>query len=184
MKIGYARVSTKWYQSKLQVTELEKQGCDKVWCETLTDGQSSSNGLKDLLDQISKGDTVIATRITSIAHSSAELLYLLEKIEEKKGYFKSLAEPWTDTKEHGGERVIQVIRGVINFEMTLASMDIKQEFSRPQTFGVSLGRPQKLSDQQKHEAVSLLKIGKSAAEIGRSLGVSRSTISRLKNLLR
>ncbi|MBL4667297.1 MAG: recombinase family protein [Sneathiella sp.] len=184
MKIGYARVSTKWYQSELQVTELEKQGCDKVWCQTLTDDQSSNHGLKDLLDQISKGDTVIATRITSIAHSSAELLYLLEKIEEKNAYFRSLAEPWTNTKEHGGERVIHAIRGMINFEMTLVSMDIKEEFKRPQTFGVSLGRPRALTDQQKHEAVSLLKTGKSAAEIGRFLGVSRSTISRLKNLLR
>ncbi|WP_197078435.1 helix-turn-helix domain-containing protein [Hoeflea sp. IMCC20628] len=47
--------------------------------------------------------------------------------------------------------------------------------------GLSAGRPQKLSDQQKYKALSLLRVGKSAAAIGRMLGVSRSTISRLKN---
>ncbi|OUR76179.1 transposase [Alphaproteobacteria bacterium 46_93_T64] len=184
MKIGYARVSTKWYQSELQITELEKQGCDKVWCETLTDDQNSNHGLKDLLDQISAGDTVIATRLTSIAHSSAEFLYLLEKIQEKGAFFRSLAEPWVNTKERGGDQIIESIRGMINFEMTLASMENKREFNRPQIFGVSLGRPRKLTEQQKNEAMSLLRVGKSAAEIGRLLGVSRSTISRLKNLLR
>ncbi|MBL4769225.1 MAG: Hin recombinase [Rhodobacteraceae bacterium] len=45
---------------------------------------------------------------------------------------------------------------------------------------MSPGRPQKLSDQKRQEAISLIKIGKSAAEVSRVLGVSRSTISRLK----
>ena len=184
MKIGYARVSTKWYLSELQVVELEKQGCDKIWRDTLTGIEDSGEKLTEFLDQISSGDTVVATRLTSVAHSPAELLYLLEEIQSKGAFFKSLAEPWADTKDEGGERVIDTIRGMIGFDLALAEMKSRDEVDRPQTFGVSPGRPRKLTERQNYEAISLLRIGKSAAEIGRILGVSRSTISRLKSVIR
>ncbi|MBL4645158.1 MAG: recombinase family protein [Rhizobiales bacterium] len=45
------------------------------------------------LDQIAPGDTVIAIRVTSVAHSAADFLNLLERIQNKGAYFKSLAEP-------------------------------------------------------------------------------------------
>lgn len=183
VKIGYARVSTKWYQGELQIAELEKLGCDKVWSDTLTGGENSENQLKAFIKQLSSGDTVIATRVTSVAQSAAELLHLLEEIDKKGAYFKSLAEPWANTNEHGGERVIETIRGMIGFELALAALDKKQDVERPQTFGISLGRPRKLSEKQKYEAMSLLKIGRTAAEISRKLGVSRSTISRLKRVI-
>lgn len=182
MKIGYARVSAKWYQSEFQVTELEKQGCDKVWRESLIGDENSDKPLKEFLDQISAGDTVIATRVTAVAHSAADLLNLLEQIQKKGAFFRSLAEPWANTRVQGGERVIETIRGMIDFEIAVADMKTRSVQERPQTFGVLAGRPPKLTQPQKDKALSLLKIGKSAAEIGRMLGVSRSTISRMKGV--
>ncbi len=180
MKIGYARVSAKWYQSEVQISELEKQGCDKIWKDSVRDGQSAEKSLKEFLRQVSKGDTVIATRLASVARSPADLLQMLEQIHKKGAFFRSLAEPWADTKAEGGDRVIETLRGVIDFEIALADAESRDEENRPQTFGVSAGRPQKLSENDKSRAQSLLRIGKSAAEVGRMLGVSRSTISRLK----
>ena len=177
-------MSAKWYQSEFQVAELEKQGCDRVWRESLLGDADSDKALKQFLDQISDGDTVIATRVTSVAHSAADLLDLLERIHKKGAYFKSLAEPWVNTNEPGGERVIETIRGLIDFEIAVADMETRNVQDRPQTFGVSAGRPHKLTGPQKEKALSLLKIGKSAAEISRMLGVSRSTISRLKGVTR
>ena len=181
MKIGYARVSAKWYQSEVQVAQLERQGCDKVWRESLLADDGSNEDLEEFLAQVSVGDTVVTTRLTSVAHSSADLLRLLEKIHKKGAYFRSLAEPWADTKVEGGDRVIQAIRGLIEFEIAVADVNSRVDQDRPKTFGVSAGRPQKLSDQQRRQALSLLKVGQSAAAIGRMLGVSRSTISRLKS---
>ena len=181
VKIGYARVSTKWYQSEVQLAQLEGQGCDKVWRETDFAQGGEDDGFDRFLAQVSPGDTVIATRLTSLAESSADLLRLLERIHKKGAFFRSLAEPWADTRAAGGERVIQTIRGLIEFEIAVADVKSRIEQGRPKTFGVSAGRPQKLSTQQRLKAISLLKVGKSAAAVGRMLGVSRSTISRLKS---
>ena len=180
MNIGYARVSAKWYQSEVQVSELEKQGCDKIWKQSLLADENPDEAAKKFLKQVSKGDTVVATRLTSVAHSAPDLLRLLEQIQKKGAYFKSLAEPWADTSSEGGERVIETIRGLIDFELAMADAESRIEENRPKSFGVSAGRPQKLTEQKRQEAISLLKIGKSAAEVSRMLGVSRSTISRLK----
>lgn len=184
MKIGYARVSAKWYQSEFQVSELEKQGCDRVWREALAGNDDEAQAFLNFLDQVGPDDTVIATRITSVAHSAAEFLNLLERIQKKGAHFKSIAEPWANTSGKDGERVIDTIRGMIDFEIAVADMKSRNVQNRPQTFGVSAGRPHKLSEQQKVKALSLLKIGKSAAEISRMLEVSRSTISRLKRFAR
>lgn len=180
MKIGYARVSTKWYQSEIQVSELERQGCDKIWKEAILEDEHPDKALKKFLSQVSKGDTVVATRLTSVAHSPAELLQLMEKIQKKGAYFRSIAEPWADTSAQGGAQIIDTIRGMIDFEIAIADAESRVEENRPQTFGLSPGRPQKLKEQRRLQAISLLKIGKSAAEISRVLGVSRSTISRLR----
>ena len=180
MKIGYARVSAKWYQGEVQISELERQGCDKIWKESTLENENPDKALTKFLESISKGDTVMATRLTSVAGSVPDLLQFLEKIHNKGAYFRSIAEPWADTNSEGGQRVIDCIRGLVDFEISIADAESRVEEGRPKTFGVLPGRPKKLSEQKRHEAVSLLKLGKSAAEVSRMLGVSRSTISRLK----
>ncbi|MCY0146717.1 recombinase family protein [Hoeflea sp. G2-23] len=181
MKIGYARVSTKWYQSKVQLAQLEGQGCAKVWSEENFSHDGPDDGFERFLAEVSPGDTVVTTRLASLADSAPDLLRLLEKIHRKGAYFRSLAEPWADTTSEGGDRVIETVRGLIEFEIAVADVKSRDDQDRPKTFGVSAGRPQKLSNHQKQKALSLLKVGKSAAAIGRMLGVSRSTISRLKS---
>lgn len=180
MKIGFARVSAKWYQSEVQIKELENLGCDKIWTESSIDSEDPNQAFKDFLIQVSKGDTVITTRLTSVAQSTPDLLDLLEQIHKKGAFFRSLAEPWADTKVVGGERVIETLRGIVDFEIAVADAESRDQENRPKAFGMAAGRPQKLTAHQKSEAISLLSIGKTAAEISRIFGVSRSTISRLR----
>ena len=183
MKIGYARVSAKWYQSEVQINELEKQGCEKIWKEAICEGENPDSSLEYFLflKEVSKGDTVVATRLSSVAHSAPELLRFLEQIHKKGAYFRSLAEPWVNTGSDGGLHVIKTIRGLIDFELSVADVESRTRENRPKTFGVTRGRPPKLTEQQKSEAISLIRNGKSSAAVSRLLGVSRSTISRLKN---
>lgn len=54
---------------------------------------------------------------------------------------------------------------------------------RAQADGVKMSRPPKLDAFQQREAVKRLKAGKSAAAIGRSYKVHRSTIERLERQL-
>ncbi|MFD2178156.1 recombinase family protein [Veronia pacifica] len=182
MKIGYARVSSKWYQTELQVAKLESLGCEKIWKTHNHNNLTLDQEFNDFLMHIRKGDTVVSTSLLTIAESKADLLSLLNKIEIKGAYFRSIEEPWCDTSPEANVSLKTILQGLIDFEVSIAELRQNEDISyTTRAVGVSVGRPSKLSEKKKFEAVSLLKAGKTAAEIGRLLGVSRSTISRLKS---
>lgn len=184
MKIGYARVSSRWYQAELQIAALKNEGCEKIWKDTTRDGTLSSRGLEDFIGQLEPGTTVIATRLSAVARSLPDLLYFLESVTSRGAKFRSLAEPWCDTARSSPSELIGILRGTVEFDVELKALETAAIEDGPSAVGISAGRPNKLSERERIKAVSLLRIGKSAAEVGRLLGVSRSTISRLKTSLR
>ncbi|SHM16694.1 recombinase family protein [Roseibium suaedae] len=180
MKIGYARVSSRWYQSELQIAALKSEGCEKVWKDKSDDGLVNASNMEEFLAEIGPGVTVIATRLAAVARSAPDLLYFLEKVTEKGASFRSLAEPWCDTRTNSVSQMLQTLRGLVAFEVELSALSHADDESHSDVVGISIGRPSKLSEPERLKALSLLRIGTSAAEVGRLLGVSRSTISRLK----
>ncbi|WP_282170309.1 recombinase family protein [Ruegeria atlantica] len=183
VKIGYARVSSKWYRSEVQLSELKRQGCDRIWSDTTQDGNDRGETLETFLADVSAGDVIVVSRLSAIADSIAELVNLLRQVHEKGAAFRSMSEPWINTEGGRAETVLDVLSGVIDYELGLADLESRTVEDRPRSFGLSKGRPKKLTATEREEALSLLSMGKTAAEIGRMLGVSRSTISRLKNML-
>ncbi|MBM22082.1 MAG: transposase [Stappia sp.] len=179
MKIGYARVSSRWYQAELQIAALKSEGCEKVWTDRTDEGLLNTSNMEDFLAEIGPGVTVIATRLAAVARSVPDLLHFLEKVTEKGASFRSLAEPWCDTRTNSVSQMLQTLRGLVEFEVELGAL-ASGATTRTDVVGISIGRPSKLSEPERLKAISLLRIGKSAAEVGRLLGVSRSTISRLK----
>ncbi|RXJ74560.1 transposase [Veronia nyctiphanis] len=181
MKIGYARVASKWYQTELQVAKLESLGCDKIWKAHNHQNLTADQEFSEFLVHIRKGDTVVATSLLAVAETKSDLLSLLNKIEIKGAYFLSIEEPWCDTTPGNAITLKSILQGVIDFELAVAELKQTSDISyTARAVGVAVGRPSKLDEEMKLEAISLLKAGKTAAEIGRLLGVSRSTISRLK----
>ncbi|CUK18134.1 DNA-invertase hin [Ruegeria denitrificans] len=182
VKIGYARVSSKWYRSEVQLSELKRQGCDRIWSDTAQDTTNRARTLEEFLADVSAGDVIVVSRLSAIADSIAELFNLLERLHEKGAAFRSMSEPWINTEGGRAGMVLEVLGGVIDYELGLADLESRTVEDRPKSFGLSKGRPKKLSAKEREEAISLLSMGKTAAEIGRMLGVSRSTISRIKTL--
>ena len=181
-KIGYARVSSKWYRNEVQLNELQRQGCDRVWRDNDADGHDEADSLEAFLENVSAGDVVVVSRLSAVAGSIAELLNLIEMLSKKGVAFRSIAEPWANTEGERAAVVLDILGGVIDYELGLADLESRTVEDRPKSIGLSKGRPKKLSEADRAEALSLLSMGKTAAEIGRLLGVSRSTISRLKTM--
>jgi len=182
VKIGYARVSVKWYRNEVQLSELQRQGCDRIWRDFAVEGDDGQSSLEAFLADVSVGDVVVVSRLSAVADSIAELLNLIKLLRKKGAAFRSIAEPWANTEGERAEAVLDILSGVINYELGLADLESRTVEDRPRSIGVSKGRPKKLSASDRAEALSLLSMGKTAAEIGRLLGVSRSTISRLKKI--
>ena len=60
MKVGYARVSTFEQNLDLQMNALEKEGCDRIFCDQ---GESGAKGSRpewdNCLDHLRKGDMLV-----------------------------------------------------------------------------------------------------------------------------
>ena len=71
---------------------------------------------------------------------------------DAKAQFRSLAEPWADTGTSTGRLMIAVLGGLADVERDLIRTRTAEGRSRAQKRGQHMGRPSKLTDEQKAEA--------------------------------
>jgi DNA invertase Pin-like site-specific DNA recombinase len=179
MKYGYARVSTDGQSVDAQVRQLTKAGCKKVFREVASGAKTDRAQLRRLLDQLEAGDVLTVTRLDRLARSTRDLLNTLAAITGKKAGFKSLGATWADTTTSHGRLMLTVLGGLAEFERDLIRARTGEGRARAVARGQKMGRPFKLTDHQKREAVKRRNQGETLADIARSYNVSPATISRL-----
>src|SRR6266446_4718317 len=155
-----------------QVRQLTKAGCKKVFREVASDAKTDRAQLRRLLDVLEAGDVLAVTRLDRLARSTRDLLNTLAAITAKKAGFKSLGDTWADTTTSHGRLMLTVLGGLAEFERDLIR-------ARAVARGQKMGRPFKLTDHQKREAIKRRNQGETLADIARSYNVSPATISRL-----
>ena len=112
------------------------------------------------------------------ARSVSHLIEQLEGLQARGVGFVSIQEA-IDTTTPGGRLVFHVFSALAQFERDLIVERTTAGLAAARARGRVGGRPKKLSEQQVDTARSLYESGSlSVAEIGRILGVSRSTIYR------
>jgi DNA invertase Pin-like site-specific DNA recombinase len=132
-----------------------------------------------LLAGIGPRDVVMVTRLERLARSIRDLLNTLAAITAKKASFKSLGDTWADTTTSHGRLMLTVLGGLAEFECDLIRARTGEGRARAVARGQKMGRPFKLTDHQKREAIKRREQGETLADIGRSYNVSPATISRL-----
>lgn len=180
MKIGYARVSTSEQTLDAQLRQLKEAGCELIFEEKISGARRDRPELEKLLSQVRPDDTLVVYKLDRLARSTHHLLEIVETLQQKKGTFQSLGEPWADTTSHAGKMIMTIFAGIAEFERDLirerTGIGRKQAMER----GVKFGRPSKLSKEQKALVLKLINEGKSVSEIARTFKVNRSTIYRLE----
>jgi DNA invertase Pin-like site-specific DNA recombinase len=179
MKYGYARVSTDGQSVDAQVRQLTKAGCKKVFREVASGAKTDRAQLRRLLDQLDAGDVLTVTRLDRLARSTRDLLNTLAAITAKKAGFRPLGDTWADTTTSHGRLMLTVLGGLAEFERDLIRARTGKGRARAVARGQKMGRPFKLADHQKHEAIKRRNQGETLADIARSYNVSPATISRL-----
>jgi DNA invertase Pin-like site-specific DNA recombinase len=180
MKYGYARVSTDGQSVDAQVRQLAKAGCKKVFREVASGAKTDRAQLRRLLDVLDAGDVLTVTRLDRRARSTRDLLNTLAAITGKKAGFKSLGDTWADRTTSHGRLMLTVLGGLAEFERDLIRARTGEGRARAVARGQKMGRPFKLTDHQKREAIKRREQGETLADIGRSYNVSPATISRLE----
>ena len=90
MKIGYARVSTREQNLDRQIDQLEKEGCERIYCEKVSGTQSDRPELLRMMDSLRSGDTVVVSELTRLSRTSKHLIELVERFAELEVNIKSL----------------------------------------------------------------------------------------------
>jgi DNA invertase Pin-like site-specific DNA recombinase len=179
MKYGYARVSTDGQSVDAQVRQPAKAGCKKVFREVASGAKTDRAQLRRLLDVLDAGDVLTVTRLDRLARSTRDLLNTLAAVTGKKAGFRSLGDAWADTTTSHGRLMLTVLGGLSEFERDLIRARTGEGRARAVARGQRMGRPFKLTDHQKREAIKRRNQGETLADIGRSYNVSPATISRL-----
>jgi DNA invertase Pin-like site-specific DNA recombinase len=178
-RLGYARVSTYGQPLDVQLEQLRGAGCTKIFREKVTGAHSDRRQLLKMLGTLTPGDVVTVTRIDRLARSTFDLFAIVKQIVDAKAQFRSLAEPWADTGTSTGRLMIAVLGGLADVERDLIRTRTAEGRSRAQGRGQHMGRPPKLTPAQQAEARRRRAQGATLAELARSYGVGKSTISRL-----
>jgi len=107
------------------------------------------------------------------------LLNVLAAVADKAAGFRSIADPMIDTTSPHGKLILAVLGALSEFERSMILARTGEGRRRAQERGVRFGRKPKLSAYQIAEALARRANGEALAQIGRTYGVSHSTISRL-----
>src|SRR5690349_14564146 len=177
--VGYARVSTVGQTLDSQLEQLRKAGCRQIFREKVTGARAHRRELLKMLKALAPGDAVTVTRIDRLARSTFDLFAIVKQIVDAKAQFRSLAEPWADTGTSTGRLMIAVLGGLADVERDLIRTRTAEGRSRAQKRGQRMGRKPKLTEEQQAEARHRRAEGVTLAELARSYGVGKSTISRL-----
>ena len=179
MIVGYCRVSSEGQTLDAQQAALRQAGAEKVFAEKVSGAVTDRKALAKAIAALSAGDVLLVTRLDRLARSTRDLLNVLATISEKRAGFRSLADAMIDTTSAHGKLIIAVLGALAEFERSMILARTADGRKRAMDRGVRFGRKPKLSQFQIAEAVARRANGEALADIGRSYGVSHSTISRL-----
>lgn len=88
--IGYARVSTEDQTPLPQSQALKSAGCAEIHEEQASGGNRARPVLARVLERIGKGDTLLVVRIDRLARSLSHLLEVIERLQAKGAFFRSI----------------------------------------------------------------------------------------------
>lgn len=179
MKFGYARVSTPEQSLDLQIDALKKEGCQKIFQETVSGAKTERVALDKLLDQVRVGDVIVVWKLDRLGRSLKHLIGLVSALMEKSVGLKSLNDPVDTTSSHG-RLVFNIFASLAEFERDLIRERTQAGLQAARARGRVGGRPKGLSEQAKKTAIAaeaLYKQGKlSVNEVARNLGISKGTL--------
>jgi DNA invertase Pin-like site-specific DNA recombinase len=177
--LGYARVSTDGQSLESQDASLRAAGAERIYAEKVSGAVTDRKALAKAIASLHEGDTLLVCRLDRLARSTRDLLNVLAQVSEKGAGFRSLADPMIDTTSPHGKLILAVLGALAEFERSMILATTSEGRARAQARGIRFGRKPKLSQFQIAEALRRRAEGEALADIGRSYGVSHSTISRL-----
>lgn len=177
MIIGYARVSTLDQKIDLQEDDLKKAGCEHIFVEHMSGGIDDRPVLKEALDYLQKGDTLVVWKLDRLGRSVGHLVKVINELKERGIHFKSVRDP-IDTTSAAGMLFFHMMASFAEFERATIKERVNAGIFAARARGVKCGgRRPTITEEKRATIETLIKSGTmSVAKIAKQVGVGESTI--------
>ena len=148
MKVFYARVSTQEQNEARQMTSAREAGCEKVFLDKASGKNTKRKELENMLSFVRQGDVVIVSEISRLARNTADLLNIVQELNEKGVAFVSLKEN-IDTETPQGKFMLTVFGACAELERGYNRQRQAEGMAEAKKAGVYKGRKPMDIDEKK-----------------------------------
>lgn len=143
--VGYARVSSIGQNLDTQLEKLKH--CDKIFQEKKSGTTDKRPRLKDCLEYVREGDTLVITRLDRLARSTFDLCKIAKEVE-RKGVDLKVIDQNLDTSDATGRLLFNMLGAIAQFETEIRSEKQMDGIQKAKERGVKFGPRIKLNNQQ------------------------------------
>lgn len=180
-RVAYVRVSSTGQHLDRQIEAVGD--VDRIFEEYQSAATASERPvLREALDYVREGDTLVVASIDRLARSLRDMLAIMEELEAK-GVTVDFRSQGLTVRPDGGDLTTRLILHII----TAVAQSEREMIRERQAEGIAIakqtpgkypGRRRILNAEQLHEARTRALEGVPKAEIARQFGISRNTLYR------
>ena len=176
--IGYARVSSTGQDLAVQLEKLERAGCKKVFKEKRSGVDAGRPELKQCLEYLREGDTLLVTKIDRLARSTSDLYRIISDLAERGVAFKVIDDPSIDTTSRTGKLIMGILALIAEFENDIRRERQQDGINKAKAKGVRFGPKPILTAEVVQKIKELRVEGLTVPEIIRRTKLSKASIYR------
>lgn len=178
--IGYARVSDDDQNLERQLDTFARMGITAVFCEKKSGKRGSTRPeLQKAIAALPRGGVLQVTDLSRLSRSILDIWRIISSVHERGATLRSVNEPWIDISTPHGQVAATFVGWAAENERAQILERTAAGRRRAQLNGKTMGRPRKLNDFQKAEALRLYRDENwSSQDIASLMTVSRPTIAR------
>ncbi|NRH44059.1 MULTISPECIES: recombinase family protein [unclassified Pseudomonas] len=180
---GYGRVSTTAQTSENQRLELEQSGYAlDFWFTDTVSGKACAAlrpAFAELLSKIRDGETLIVSKLDRLGRDSVDVLQTVRLLEARRIRVLVHQLGAVDLTSPAGKLLISMLAAVAEMERDLLVERTQAGLTRAREAGKQLGRPPRLSQEQRSQVALGVGSGLSISALAKRYGVSRATIAKV-----
>ncbi|WP_409727426.1 recombinase family protein [Massilia sp.] len=177
---GYGRVSTVEQTADNQRLEIERAGyAVEYWFADIVSGKAHASQrpqFSNMQAKLRKKDTVVVSKLDRLGRDAPDVLTTIKTLAALDVEVVVLQLGKLDLTSPAGKLMLAMLAAVAEMERDLIVERTQAGLARAKAEGKSLGRPSKLTQEQRRAIVEGYARKQSISALARQFGVSRSTV--------
>jgi DNA invertase Pin-like site-specific DNA recombinase len=173
--VGYKRVSS----TEQNLDRQELSGCEKVFEEKVSGASKERKALKDMIEWVREGDSVLVWSIDRLARDLRDLQDIVSTLNNKGVSVSFISEGLSfsaDKNDAFAKLQLQMMGAFAEFERSIIRKRQAEGIAKAKERGVYKGRKATIDAR---EIMTLKEQGLGASAIAKQLGIGRASVYRV-----